>query len=102
VNRRKLNQLSEKLFKFLEEMTEGLGRPERRKAMREYVQGLLLNGERKSIQPMALRLAASENDAEAMRQRLQQCVAVAVWDPNILFGRLVRHAQKNSTHSPPL
>ena len=38
---------------YVESLTAGLGRPERRRAMGWYVQGLLLEGERKSVQPMS-------------------------------------------------
>jgi hypothetical protein len=36
---------------------DGMGRTERRRALDGYVTGLLLDGERKSIEPMATRLA---------------------------------------------
>ena len=52
-----LKKLDRELGAFLEQMTTGMGRPERRSAMRHYLTGLLLDGERKSVQPMATRLA---------------------------------------------
>jgi SRSO17 transposase len=61
-------------------MFGGMGRSERRHAMALYTTGLLLDGERKSIEPMAARLAANAEMTEAMRQRLQQCVSVSNWE----------------------
>ena len=74
-----LKRLEKELTDYVDWLTAGLGRPERRRAMGCYVQGLLLDGERKSIQPMAARLVDSDDEAEAMRQRLQQCVVVSGW-----------------------
>lgn len=51
-----LKKLDEALGAYLEEMVVGMGRLERRRAMEAYVTGLLLDGERKSIEPMAARL----------------------------------------------
>ncbi|MFP2924399.1 transposase [Pyxidicoccus sp. 3LG] len=56
-----------------------MGRTERRRALGGYVTGLLLDGERKSIEPMAARLVEEPGQTEAMRQQLQQCVSGASW-----------------------
>ena len=48
-----LKKLDRELGVFLEQMTTGMGRPERRSAMKHYLTGLLLDGERKSVQPDA-------------------------------------------------
>ena len=56
-----------------------LGRSERRAAAISYVQGLLMPGQRKSIEPMAERLGVPS-------QRLQQFVADSPWDENALWG----------------
>ena len=37
-------------LRYIESLTEGMGRPERRSAMGLYMTGLLLDGERKSIE----------------------------------------------------
>jgi SRSO17 transposase len=42
-----------------------------------YITCLLLDGERKSIGPMAARLVDERGEIEAMRQRLQQCVSIS-------------------------
>jgi hypothetical protein len=40
---------------------------------------LLLDGERKNIQPMAVRLTEDPASADAMRQRLPVCVSASQW-----------------------
>jgi SRSO17 transposase len=83
-----IKRLDSQLTDFLDSLTEGAGRPERRRAMRDYVTGLLLDGERKSTAPMAARLASSEAEAAALRERLQQCVADSPWSDALLYQRL--------------
>lgn len=83
-----LKKLDRELSSFLDEMVTGMGRPERRAAMRHYITGLLLDGERKSVQPMAARLAKDESDADAMRQRLQDCVSLSPWSDEEMLRRL--------------
>src|SRR5215470_8087864 len=65
-----LKSLETRLTRFLEELIEPMGRSERRHWARVYVQGLLLDGERKSIEPMADRIA--EADVQALRQFVGQ------------------------------
>lgn len=85
-----LKRLDRELTTYLDALTEGLGRPERRTAMGQYVTGLLLDGERKSIEPIAARLVEQATDVQAMRQRLQQCVVVSPWDATDVFARVAR------------
>ncbi|NOK00668.1 MULTISPECIES: transposase [Myxococcus] len=56
--------------------------------MNWYVKGLLLEGERKSIAPMAGRLVEDAGEQEAMRQRLQQCVSGSAWADEEVMRRL--------------
>jgi SRSO17 transposase len=56
--------------------------------------GLLLAGERKSIAPIAARLAQDPSEVEAIRQRLQQAVVVADWEDDILRRRMSLQLQK--------
>ena len=85
-----LKRLDRELTTYLDTFTEGLGRPERRTAMGQYVTGLLLDGERKSIEPIAARLVDRATEVQAMRQRLQQCVVVSPWDATEMFARVAR------------
>ncbi len=68
-------------------MIIGVGRPERRSAMAHYITELLPDGERKSVQPMATRLSANAAEADAMRQRLQDCVGVGSWSDEEMLRR---------------
>ena len=91
---RELEQVERKLEAWLLEMMGDLGRRERVEALTRYLYGLLLEGERKSIEPVAMRLVSDPAEAEAMRQRIQQAVSVAEWDEAIVFERIARAAMK--------
>ena len=60
------------LQKFIEPLVADLGRSERRESAALYVQGLLLPGQRKSIEPMAARLRVDS-------QKLQQFISDSPW-----------------------
>ena len=89
-----LKKLERELAEFIDKLTADLGRPERREALRLYMTGLLLDGERKSIQPLAARLVDSDAEIEGMRQRLQQAVVVADWDDGVVRSRLAKLIDK--------
>src|SRR5215471_17353565 len=88
MNRRDIERLDRDLGNFIDSMVDGLGRPERRRAMASYITGLLLDGERKSVQPMAARLVDDASEVEAMRQRLQQAVCFSPWSDAEVFSRV--------------
>jgi SRSO17 transposase len=88
MNRRELARLERELREYLDGMVEGMGRIERKAAMRNYVVGLLLDGERKSVEPMAGRLVDDANQIGAMRQRLLDCVGKADWNESEVLRRL--------------
>jgi SRSO17 transposase len=67
---RSLKALEGRLKHFLEDLLEPMGRRERRHWAQVYVQGLLLDGERKSIEPMASRIPGA--DVQALRQFVGQ------------------------------
>ncbi|HEY0787576.1 MAG TPA: IS701 family transposase [Thermoanaerobaculia bacterium] len=89
-----IRRLERELDTFIEELTAGMGRPERRAAMGLYLTGLLLDGERKSIEPIAARLVDDVGEVQAMRQRLQQCVVVADWAEKEVFARLAARLER--------
>jgi SRSO17 transposase len=62
-----------RLLDFTAEMLGGLARKDQRAAGELYVRGLLTDGQRKSMQPMAERLGADH-------QRLQQFITSSTWD----------------------
>jgi SRSO17 transposase len=91
-----MRKLDAELSEYFESMVEGMGRQERRRALRQYLTGLLLEGERKSIEPTAGRLAEKSRQREALRQRLQQCVSVAAWSDEEMRRRLALKLEKMS------
>ena len=73
MNARQLAACANRLQEFLSTMLVGVGRAERRRHGSLYVQGLLLDGERKSIEPLAGRVSG------ANMQALQQFVGQSPW-----------------------
>jgi SRSO17 transposase len=94
VTPKQLKKLDRELSEFVDSLVAGMGRPERRAAMGLYVTGLLIDGERKSIEPIASRLVDDPAKIEGMRQRLQQAVVVARWDAAEMFGRIALKAER--------
>lgn len=72
------------LIAFAEEMYGSLARCDQRAKGEQYVRGLLLEGRRKSIQPMAARLADGDE------QGLQQFITDSPWDDVPVRRRLAR------------
>ena len=83
-----IKKLDKELTEFLDFVTDGMGRPERRQALSWYLTGLLLDGERKTVVSMAKRIVDDESEVEAMRQRLQQCVTISTWADREILRRL--------------
>ncbi len=67
-----------RLAAYLEAIVGGLGHAKRAASARAYCTGLLLPGERKSIEPMAARLEPAH--VQAKHQSLHHVVAQAEWD----------------------
>ena len=65
-----LKALDRRLTSFWEDLLDPMGRSERRHWARLYIEGLLLDGDRKSIEPMASRIPAA--DVQALRQFVGQ------------------------------
>jgi SRSO17 transposase len=72
------------LIEFAEEMYGSLSRCDQRAKGEQYVRGLLLEGRRKSIQPMAARLPDGDE------QGLQQFITDSPWDDMPVRRRLAR------------
>jgi len=67
---REIERFRLKLEAFLADVVLPMGRKERRQHAEEYVRGLLMDGERKSIEPMAQRLP--DGDVQALQQFVNQ------------------------------
>src|SRR3954466_7380097 len=72
------------LIEFAEQMYAPLARCDQRAKGEQYVRGLLLEGRRKSIQPMAARLADGDE------QGLQQFITDSPWEDMPVRRRLAR------------
>src|SRR5436305_519873 len=79
-----LKTLEKQLSEFVEQFSDLFGRSERRYWCKQYLTGLLLDGERKSIEPMADRVAG------ANAQALQQFVNQSPWAHEALQLDLMR------------
>ena len=87
-----LRRIRTRLTAFAEDIFASIPRKDQRRWGQTYLRGLLLDGKRKSIQPMATRLARGDPaaDADALEQALQQFVNQSPWDPTPVRQRLAQ------------
>jgi SRSO17 transposase len=87
-----LRRIRTRLVAFAQDLFESIPRKDQRRWGQTYLRGLLLDGKRKSIQPMATRLARGDPqaDADAFEQALQQFVNQSPWDPVPVRRRLAQ------------
>lgn len=81
-----MEQVRPRLVAFAGEMLGGLARSDQRAKGELYLRGLMLDGKRKSMQPMAARLGVDH-------QQLQQFVTSSTWDYAQVRGRVARWAE---------
>ena len=82
-----MDQVRPRLESFAAELLGGLARSDQRAKGELYLRGLLLDGKRKSMQPMAERLGVDH-------QQLQQFVTSSTWDHVQVRKRLARWADE--------
>ena len=85
---RKLSKLRKDLAAFLDAVVGTLGNTRRRRWCEAYVRGVLLDGQRKSIEPMAVRLKKIEEGEEDYEQALQQFINQSPWDEQAVLDSL--------------
>lgn len=85
---REIERFRWKLEAFLADVVVSMGRKERGQHAEEYVRGLLMDGERKSIEPMADRLP--DGDVQA----LQQFVNQSPWSTKEVQASLARKVER--------
>ena len=83
-----LSRQAERLQGYLDGLTEAAGHADRRVPMENYTKGLMLPIERKSVEPMAARLAPG--NVRQMHQSLHHIVADAAWSDNALLRQVRR------------
>ena len=71
---------------YIEGLANAAGHEDRQAPLKNYCKGLLLPGERKSIEPMAARLDAE--NTQALRQSLHHLVAKAPWSDDVLLEQV--------------
>ena len=71
---------------YIEGLAEAAEHVDRHTPLKNYCMGLLLPGERKSVEPMAARLAP--NDVRRMHQSLHHFVADAPWDDEVMLEQV--------------
>lgn len=86
---KQVGKLREQLRSFVEEFASELGRSERRHWCGKYLEGLLREGERKSIEPLAARVGGDE-------QALQQFVNQSPWEHAAVLHRLRQQMQRQA------
>ncbi len=85
---REIERFRLKLEAFLADVVLSMGRKERRDHAQEYIRGLLMDGERKSIEPMADRLP------DGNVQALQQFVNQSPWSSREVCASLARKVEQ--------
>jgi SRSO17 transposase len=77
-----------RLAAYLDGLAEAAGHADRHAPLKNYCTGLLLPGERKSVEPMAARLAP--DNVQRMHQSLHHLVADAPWNDRALLDKVRR------------
>jgi SRSO17 transposase len=87
-----LRRIRTRLGAFAEDLFESIPCKDQRRWGQSYLRGLLLDGKRKSIQPMAAWLTKGDPqaDADALEQALQQFANQSPWDPVPVGRRLAQ------------
>jgi SRSO17 transposase len=101
MNAKQLQRLRADLSAFLDDlMPDRLGNLTRRGWAEVYLRGLLLDGHRKSIQPLAQRLRVIDGRARDYEQDLQQFISQSPWEDRPVRGRLARRRRHRRLGDP--
>jgi SRSO17 transposase len=73
---------------YVESLAQAAGHTDREEPFKAYCKGLLLPGERKSVEPMAARLAP--DNVRQTHQSLHHIVADSPWEDEVILGRIRR------------
>lgn len=93
-------QQEERLAAYLKHMAQVAGHADRVVPLQSYTKGLLLPIERKSVEPMAARLAP--DNVRQMHQSLHHIVAEAAWSDEALLGAVRGQVLPLMTRQHPL
>src|SRR5438128_792506 len=76
----------DRIAAYMNGLAQAAGHTARAEPTKAYCKGLLLPGERKSVEPMAARLAP--DNVRQTHQSLHHIVADSPWDDEVLLGRV--------------
>jgi len=88
------------LAAYLEGLAKAAGHRDRQQPLKDYCRGLLLPGERNSIEPMSARLHPDR--LQAARQSLQHLVSTAPWSDEAVRAAVVRQLLPAMTRRQPV
>jgi SRSO17 transposase len=90
-------EISEQNFMaYLERLTAAVGHADRHEPLRVYLEGLLLPGERKSVEPMAARI--DPRNVRSRHQSMHHFVATAPWDAQEIMRAARDYALEEFEH----
>ena len=85
---------------YIEGLAKAAGHEDRQIPLKNYCKGLLLPGDRKSIEPMAARL--DPENLQPMRQSLHHLVAKAPWSDEVLLEEVRQYVLPNMLKQGPV
>jgi SRSO17 transposase len=94
--------LEERLEQYFDLIGQALGRPERRASYATYALGILGDGERKSLEPIAARACGNPDEADAVHQRLHHFALDSPWDDYAVRREAARYALAAMTREGPV
>jgi SRSO17 transposase len=86
MDQRRLADSESRFAVYVEELMGVIGHADRRGPLRDYCTGLMLPGERKSVEPMAAKTAPARTAAQ--HQSLLHFVGVAAWSDEKVLGKV--------------
>jgi SRSO17 transposase len=86
MDQRRLADSESRFAVYVEELMGAIGHADRRGPLRDYCTGLMLPGERKSVEPMAAKTAPARTAAQ--HQSLLHFVGVAAWSDEKVLGKV--------------
>ena len=92
----------QRLTDYFDRIGTVLGRPERRASFAVYALGVLGEGERKSLEPIAARACADPERADAEHQRLHHFALDSPWDDHAVRLEAARYALTAMTKREPV
>jgi SRSO17 transposase len=87
----------QRLRDYLDGIGDVLGTPQRRENFARYALGLIAEGGRKSMEPIAARAGASVEHVDAAHQRLQNFITDSTWDDRAVRLAAARYALEPMT-----